>query len=48
VPLFPLRDAQGNQYPARRFARVLTVLVAESALLVAALYLIAWVWQSTH
>jgi hypothetical protein len=47
VHIFPLRDAQGNEYSAGRFGRLVAVLVAESALLVVALYVIAWIWEST-
>jgi hypothetical protein len=46
--IFTLRDAQGGEYPPGRLARLIAVLVVESAVLVVALYAIAGMWQATH
>jgi hypothetical protein len=45
---FTLRDAQGQQYPPGRVAWLIAVLVAESAVLVAALFAIAAIWEATR
>lgn len=48
MSLFPVHDAQGNEYSRAVFTRLLTVLVVESALIVVALYAIAFLWEATH
>ena len=45
---FTLRDAQGGVYPPGRLARLIAILVAESAVLVVALYAVAGIWQATR